>query len=217
MEEQTSEFNCTYNSLDIGRFRLRIPGEHNILNSMAAILVGLEVGLEPNMIRSAIYQYKGAERRFQIKASINDILIVDDYAHHPTEIKATLKAAKNIRHKRLISVFQPHRYTRTKFLKKEFARSFTDTDYLILTDIYAANEKPIYGVTSMIIYDEVLKIKRPNANYIAKEKLLEYLMDFIKPGDMVLFLGAGDIGKLSGEFIVRLKKREEDTIAKKVI
>ncbi|NQT90124.1 MAG: UDP-N-acetylmuramate--L-alanine ligase [Candidatus Omnitrophica bacterium] len=209
-----SEFNCAYQKKDIGPFRIRVPGEHNILNAMAAIAVGLDIGLEPDTIRSAIFQFKGAQRRFQVKAEINDMLIIDDYAHHPTEIKATLKAARNIGRKRLVSVFQPHRYTRTKFLKKEFARAFGDTDFLILTDIYAANEKPIYGVTSMNIYSEVIKLKKINANYIIKDRLLDYLAGFLRPGDIVLFLGAGDIGRLSGEFILRLKAKQERIVAR---
>ncbi|MFH1868654.1 MAG: UDP-N-acetylmuramate--L-alanine ligase [Candidatus Omnitrophota bacterium] len=213
-EDMNSEFDCAYQKKSIGSFKLRIPGEHNILNAMAAIATGLDVGLEPGVIRSAIYQYKGAERRFQVKASIHDVMVIDDYAHHPTEIKATLKVALKIGHKRLISVFQPHRFTRTKFFKKEFAQAFNDTDYLILTDVYAANEKPIYGVTSMNIYDEVLKIKKANANYIVKDRLLDYLVSFIRPGDLLLFLGAGDIGKLSGEFITRLKKKKEEAVVK---
>lgn len=210
LEGMESEFGCIYEGNDIGLFRLRVPGEHNILNSMAAILTGLEIGLAPDAIRSALYQYKGAERRFQTKACIYDITIIDDYAHHPTEIKATLKVARNLRCRRLISIFQPHRFTRTKFLKKEFAQAFCDTDYLILTDIYAANEKPIFGVTSMNIYDEILKIKKINANYIVKNRLLDYLISFVRPGDLLLFLGAGDIGRLSGEFITRLKQKKEN-------
>ena len=210
MEGMESEFSCAYEGNDIGSFRLRVPGEHNILNSMAAILTGLEIGLAPDAIRSAIYQYKGAERRFQTKAHINDIMIIDDYAHHPTEIRATLKVARNMKCKRLISIFQPHRFTRTKFLKKEFAQAFCDTDYLILMDIYAANEKPMFGVTSMNIYNEILKTKKVNANYIVKERLLDYLINFVKPGDLLLFLGAGDIGRLSGEFVTRLRNKKEN-------
>jgi UDP-N-acetylmuramate--alanine ligase len=133
-------------------------------------------------------------------------MILDDYAHHPTEIVATLKAAVNMKRRRIVSIFQPHRYTRTKFLKKEFARAFYGTDCLILTDIYAADEKPICGVTSMCIYDEVIKIKKVNSTYMAKEKLIEYLMGFVRPGDLLLFLGAGDIGRISGEFVMRFKK-----------
>lgn len=213
VEDMSSEFNCVYHRKDIGIFRLRIPGEHNILNAMAAILVGLDLSLEPNVIRSAIFQYKGAERRFQIKAEIDNMMIVDDYAHHPTEIKATLKVARNIKHRRLVSIFQPHRYTRTKFLKKEFASAFNDTDQLILTDIYPANEKPIYGVSSMSIYNEVIKLKKINANYVTKDRLLDHLANFVKPYDLILFLGAGDIGRLSGEFISRLKTKQEKTVA----
>lgn len=211
-EYMGAEFECVYQNKNIGSFKIRIPGEHNVLNAMAAIATGLEIGLEPNAIRSAVYQYKGAERRFQIKAEINNILVIDDYAHHPTEIKATLKVASNNDGRRLIAVFQPHRYTRTKLLKKEFATAFDGSDQLILTDIYAANEKPIYGVTSMNIYNEVLKLKRINANYIAKERLVDYLVSFARPNDIMIFLGAGDIGRISGEFITRLKQRYADSI-----
>ena len=199
-----------YEKQDIGIFNLGVPGEHNVLNSMAAILTALDIGLAPDIIRTSICAYKGAERRFQEKACIDDIMVIDDYAHHPTEITATLKVALNMKRKRLISIFQPHRFTRTKFLKKEFAHSFISTDYLILTDIYPANEKPIFGITSMCIYDEALKIKKMNVNYIAKEKLLKYLADFAKPGDTLLFLGAGDIGRLSGEFVLLLKRRTQN-------
>ena len=205
-----SEFRLYYEKQDIGIFNLGVPGEHNVLNSMAAILTALDIGLAPDIIRTSICAYKGAERRFQEKACIDDIMVIDDYAHHPTEITATLKVALNMKRKRLISIFQPHRFTRTKFLKKEFAHSFISTDYLILTDIYPANEKPIFGITSMCIYDEALKIKKMNVNYIAKEKLLEYLADFAKPGDTLLFLGAGDIGRLSGEFVSLLKRRTQN-------
>jgi UDP-N-acetylmuramate--alanine ligase len=210
LAESESEFNCIYENKDIGRFHLGVPGEHNILNSMAAILTCLSLGLEPEAIRQALCQYKGAERRFQEKAKINGITVIDDYAHHPTEIKATLKAARNMNYKRLISVFQPHRFTRTKSLQKEFAQAFSGTDYLILTDIYPANEKPIFGVTSLLIYNEILKMKNINVNYIVKEKISDYLLSFIRPGDLLLFLGAGDIGKISGEFACCLKHIKEN-------
>lgn len=204
-EEFHSEFNCVYQRKNIGVFRLRIPGEHNVLNAMAAILIGLDIGLEPNVIRSAIFQYKGAERRFQIKAKIEDILIIDDYAHHPTEIKATLKAARNLNRRRIVVVFQPHRYTRTKFLRKEFSQAFDDADCLVLIDIYAASEKPIPGVSSKNIYDDISRRKALKVEYMARERLMDYLEEFLKPGDALMFLGAGDIGKLSGEFIMRFK------------
>jgi UDP-N-acetylmuramate--alanine ligase len=214
LKEFQSEFNCIYENKDIGKFQLSVPGEHNVLNSMAAILVCLCIGLEPEAISQALCQYKGAERRFQEKAKINGITVIDDYAHHPTEIKATLKAACNMNYKRLISVFQPHRFTRTKFLQKEFAQAFSGTDYLILTDIYPANEKPIFGVTSLVIYNEILKMKNINVNYIVKEKISDYLLNFIRPGDLLLFLGAGDIGKISGEFACCLKNIKENDNAK---
>jgi UDP-N-acetylmuramate--alanine ligase len=212
-----SEFSLFYEGKDIGRFIINVPGEHNIMNAMAAVLTSLNIGIAPDVIRSSICAYRGAERRFQEKACINDIRVIDDYAHHPTEIKATLKAALNLKRRRLISVFQPHRFTRTKFLKKEFALAFLDTEYLILTDIYAANEKPIFGITSLCIYNEALKLKRMNVNYISKEKLLDYLLSFVRPGDLVLFLGAGDIGRLSGEFISRIKEKKENELKTAIV
>ncbi|MDD5505053.1 MAG: UDP-N-acetylmuramate--L-alanine ligase [Candidatus Omnitrophica bacterium] len=209
LKPMESEFDLIFAKTPIGRFKINVPGEHNVLNSMAAILTALDIGIGVDTVRRAIYQYRGAQRRFQEKACIDDIMIIDDYAHHPTEIVATLKTAANMKRRRIVSVFQPHRYTRTRFLKKEFAKAFHGTDCLILTDIYAADEKPIFGVTSMCIFNEVVKIKKVNSVYMEKEKLIGYLMDFIRPGDLLLFLGAGDIGRISGEFVTRLKHERE--------
>jgi len=202
----TSTFLCIHKAKLLGTVKLNIPGEHNILNALAAILLGLDIGIEFDKIKHALEKYKGASRRFQVKAQINDILIVDDYAHHPTEIKATLKACREFNRKRIVAIFQPHRYTRTKLFFNEFARSFKDADSLILTDIYPASEQPIYGVTSKKIYDEIVKLRQINVNYIVKEKICEYLLNIIRPGDLVIIMGAGDINRLADELIKNLQK-----------
>ncbi|MBN1405428.1 MAG: UDP-N-acetylmuramate--L-alanine ligase [Candidatus Omnitrophica bacterium] len=205
LDNMTSEFTCTYNKHTLGSVKLNIPGEHNILNALAVILIGMDIGLDFNKIAESLSKYRGAERRFQVKADINDILIIDDYAHHPTEIRATLKACRVLDRKRIIAVFQPHRYTRTKFLKKEFATAFVNVDTLILTDIYAASEQPIFGVTSQIIYDEIVNMHRKNVLYIPKkEEICGHLMGIVQKGDLVIILGAGDINRLADELIEKL-------------
>ncbi|UCH12777.1 MAG: UDP-N-acetylmuramate--L-alanine ligase [Candidatus Omnitrophota bacterium] len=200
-----SEFICSYKTRRLGKVKLNLSGEHNILNAMATILLGLDIGIKFDDIKNAIEKYRGAERRFQIKADIDDILIIDDYAHHPTEIKATLKACLCFGKRKVIAVFQPHRYTRTKFLKKEFARSFADVDFLILTDIYPASEQPIYGVTTKNIYDEIIKLRKKNVTYLPKEDICRHLLKIVRSGDLVIIMGAGDINRLADELVEKLK------------
>lgn len=202
-----SEFICIYKKHRLGNIKLGIPGEHNILNAMAAILLGLGIGVTFDDIKNAIEKYQGAERRFQIKANIDDILIIDDYAHHPTEIKATLKACSGFNKNRTIAVFQPHRYTRTKFLYKEFATSFTDADMLILTDIYPASEQPIYGITSKCIYDEIVKLRKKNVTYLPKENICQHLLKIVRKDDLVIIMGAGDIYHLADELADKIRGR----------
>ncbi|MFH0732220.1 MAG: UDP-N-acetylmuramate--L-alanine ligase [Candidatus Omnitrophota bacterium] len=207
-----TQFRCIYKQNTLGEVNLNIPGEHNILNSMAAILMGMEIGIKFDNIKKAIEKYKGAQRRFQIKAHINDILIIDDYAHHPTEIRATLKACRSFNKKRIIAVFQPHRYTRTKFLQDEFAKAFADADNLILTDIYAASEQPIYGITSKCIYDKIIKSRKTNVNYLLKASICQHLLSIIKPGDLIIIMGAGDINRLADELVAELKTKNAKAI-----
>ncbi len=212
-----SEFNCIYKKHKLGKIKLNIPGEHNILNAMAAVLLGLDMGIKFNDIKKAIEKYHGAERRLQIKTEVKDVLVIDDYAHHPSEIQATLKACKNFGKKRIITVFQPHRYTRTRFLYKEFARAFTDIDLLILTDIYPASEQPIYGVTSKCIYDEVVRLRRRNVNvtYLTKEQICQHLLNVVRKDDLVIIMGAGDIYRVADEFVEKLKARAGGIFARK--
>ncbi|MFJ9497540.1 UDP-N-acetylmuramate--L-alanine ligase [Brevibacillus centrosporus] len=180
----------------LGELALSVPGKHNIANALAAIVVCLDAGLSFEQIASALTTFRGAKRRFQIIGEARDILVVDDYAHHPTEIIATLKGAK-ASGRRVIAVFQPQRYTRTFFLMDEFSRAFSDADEVIITDIYSpAGEAKIEGVSSEVLAQKIRENSHDGALYIAtKEQLQEYLHKRLLPGDLVLTMGAGDIYK----------------------
>ena len=209
MDKLHTSFEVIFRKETLGDFELNIPGRHNVQNSLAVILLGLELGIDKDTIKGALSIYKGTMRRFQIKGSIDDVMIIEDYAHHPTEIAATIAACRNWPDRRLVGVFQPHRYTRTKFLKKEFGKSFLGLDELILTDIYSASEKPIEGVSTKIIYEEVIKNGQKNVNLIKKEEIAPYLLKTLKPKDTVLVLGAGDIGELSDELVKGLEHKRQ--------
>ncbi len=203
-----SVFVCRYKGQSIGEFTLNIPGRHNILNALAAICMGMEVGIDKSIIKNALAVFAGAERRFQIKTSCRGIMIVDDYAHHPTEIKATLQAAKGWK-KRVVGVFQPHRYSRTKFLQKEFGRCFQDADHVVITDIYAANETPLDGIGAQAIYEQVKQSGHKSVCFLPRAELKEYLIKTLKTDDMLLMLGAGDIGRLAEELDQQLLVAEK--------
>lgn len=209
LAEFSSEFSYYYKGKRLGSISLPLAGAHNISNSLAIVGLGCKLGISLKEIENALSLFSGTERRFQLKAEIGGIKIIDDYGHHPSEIKATLSAASNVRHKRLIVVFQPHRYSRTKFLMEEFSKSFALADYLILTDIYAASELPIDGVSSEALCKRI-KNENPQieAVYLKKEKIIEHILKIIKPKDLLLTLGAGDIGKLSDELVERLKRKD---------
>ncbi|KQL48800.1 UDP-N-acetylmuramate--alanine ligase [Brevibacillus choshinensis] len=180
----------------LGELALTVPGKHNIANALAAIIVCLDAGLSFEQVAAALTSFRGAKRRFQIIGEARDILVVDDYAHHPTEIIATLKGAK-ASGRRVIAVFQPQRYTRTYFLMDEFSRAFADADEVIITDIYSpAGEAKIEGVTSEVLVQKIRVNSHERAQYIpTKEQLQEQLYKDLQPGDLVLTMGAGDIWK----------------------
>ncbi len=205
MREAFSQFNCVYQGKVLGEIRLEISGEHNISNALGAIAVGLEAGLDFASIGRALASYKGVRRRMELKLREKDILIFEDYAHHPTEIQATIKALKNFPHKRILLAFQPHRYTRTKFLINEFGRCFRGTDRLILTDIYAASEPPIEGVTAENICRKAREAGIKDVRFLPKEDILEHLVKEIQPGDLIAILGAGDIGSIADALAKRIK------------
>ncbi len=197
-----SAFNVKYRGQDLGRVQLNVPGMHNISNAMAAIAVGLDLELSFEIIASALETFRGAERRFQVKGTRPDnILVVDDYGHHPTEIRATLAAAKSSG-RRLVTLFQPHRYTRTAALREEFARSFYDADVVLLTDIYAASEEPIEGITAQALAEDIERFGHRNVRYIGSvEQGAQAIADVVQPNDLVLTLGAGSVWKAGEEFL----------------
>ena len=197
-----SAFNVKYRGQDLGRVRLNVPGMHNVSNALAAIAVGLDLELSFEIIASALESFRGAERRFQVKGERSDnILVVDDYGHHPTEIRATLAAAKSSG-RRLIVLFQPHRYTRTAALRDDFARSFYDADVVLLTDIYAASEEPIEGVTAQALAEDIERFGHRNVRYVGSvEQGAQAFAEVAQPGDLALTLGAGSVWKAGEEFL----------------
>ncbi|MDK2901515.1 MAG: UDP-N-acetylmuramate--alanine ligase [Thermosediminibacterales bacterium] len=188
-----SSFNVIYKGKDLGKMELSIPGLHNVYNALAAIAVSHQLGLNLKDIKRSLVTFRGVKRRFQIIGDFKGLKIIDDYAHHPTEIKATLEAAKQCTPKRLIAVFQPHRYTRTQNLYEDFGRAFSCADEVVITDIYSAGEKSIPGVSSELIINSLEK-NHPLVTYINnKDDIPAYLIDKIRPGDYVITIGAGDI------------------------
>ena len=199
----SSKFNCHYKGQLLGEVRLVVPGRHNVLNALAAIALGLRLNVPFEKIAQALKTFSGVKRRFQLKGDFNDILVVDDYGHHPTEIIATLSAAKSFGKKRLVVVFQPHRYSRTKLLMDEFVKSLELSDYLILTDVYAAGEKPGDGADAQELYSKIQQRYGAGAIFIPRENILPHLLESVRPGDMVVTLGAGDVTQLSDQLVAK--------------
>jgi UDP-N-acetylmuramate--alanine ligase len=177
----------------LGTLKINVPGIHNLRNSLAAISVARKMGIEKDIIFKSLEDFKGVYRRFDIKGEYNKVLVIDDYAHHPTEIKATLAAATNYK-RRIVAAFQPHTFTRTKALYQEFAKSFDEADVVIITDIYPAREKPIEGVTGRLIVDELIALGHKNVLYIPKiDDLKQEIKNILKDGDIFITIGAGNI------------------------
>jgi len=191
----------------VGDVTLRVPGMHNIYNSLAAIAVGFELEVSFKKIAEGLNSFTGAGRRFQAKGEVNGVLVVDDYGHHPTEVRATLAAAKlGSGGRRIVVLFQPHRYTRTHDLMQEFARSFNNADVLFITDIYAASEDPIEGVSSEALTTEIKRFGHKEVNYIGGlENAVELLQSYVQPGDLVLTLGAGTVNRISDQLVKAMR------------
>lgn len=206
IERFKSRFDCIYRGKALGRIALKIPGRYNILNALAAVGVGMELGIGFDRLSESLGSYRGAARRFQIKLETDALIVIDDYAHHPTEVEATLCACRN-GGRRVIGIFQPHRYTRTKYLGDRFGKSFSPVDYLILTDIYPAGERPIKGVSADVIYQAVKRQGHPDVCLVpTKEEALSHVLKILRSGDMVIVLGAGDIGYVADELAKKFKK-----------
>jgi UDP-N-acetylmuramate--alanine ligase len=196
-----SEFRVRAFGEEVGSIRLAVPGRHNVYNALATIAVGLDLNIEFETMAEALAEFLGAERRFEIKGKKNDILVVDDYGHHPTEIKATLEAARSAG-RRVVTLFQPHRFTRTRDLMDDFARSFYGADVLLITDIYAASEDPIEGITAKVMADNVERFGHRHVEYVgALSNAAPRLKQVVQPGDLVLTLGAGSVWQAGEELL----------------
>jgi len=201
-----SEFRLTYKGDDLGLFRLEHPpGMHNVRNAAAAAAVALYLSVPSDLIREGLQKFAGVGRRFDIKGVSNDITVIDDYGHHPAEIRATLEAAKLCKFNRLLVLFQPHRYTRTQHLWNDFTLAFNLADVLVLTDIYAASEPPISGITSEALAAAIREAGHKNVHYFrSMQDSIEFLLRQARPGDAVMTIGAGNVSRASNEFMVLL-------------
>jgi UDP-N-acetylmuramate--alanine ligase len=205
-KENRTHFTVLQNGQELGEVELQIPGKHNVQNALAAITVGLELGVPFAKVKAGIEKFTGVFRRWEVKADIGDITVVDDYAHHPTEIKATLAGVKAGWRRRVVCVFQPHLYSRTRDFYDEFGRSFFNADVLIVTDVYPAREEPIQGVSGELIVNAAKEVGHKRAEYIAdKTKIPAFLMSIKQPGDIIITMGAGDIWRFGEAFIAKLK------------
>lgn len=201
-----TSFDVMHKGENLGRVKLNVPGLHNVLNAMACVVTGIILGLTVEQMARGLSMFNGAKRRFQTKGKVNDVWVVDDYAHHPTEIATTIKAARQTQPKRLVCAFQPHRYSRTQLLQKEYGGCFAGADLLILTDVYSAGEDPIPGVDGELLVQEVARQTGQETVYIKdKNEIAQYLKSIAKPGDLIMTMGAGDIVKC-GEELVELMK-----------
>jgi len=204
--ENKSEYIAWFGQEKLGKICLQLPGIHNVRNSLAALAVGLELEIPFKTVQTALQAFTGVHRRFEIKEEVQQILIVDDYAHHPTEIQATLKAAREGWERRVIAVFQPHLYTRTRDFFHDFGQSFFDADVLIVTDIYPARESAISGITGELVAKEASALGHRQVHYIAdKNTVPDFLHQIVQAKDMVLTMGAGDVWKIGESLLEKLK------------
>jgi UDP-N-acetylmuramate--alanine ligase len=205
----TARFDVQYRGQPLGECAMRVPGRHNVLNALAAIAVGLDLEIPFVTIQKAMAEFSGVQRRFQVRGESCGVLVVDDYGHHPAEIRATLAAAKAGFDRRVVTVFQPHRYTRTLHLRQEFLTAFNQSDVLIVMDIYAAGEAPIEGVTGRDLADALRAHGHRDVAFLGsdRQRILDYLDGILRPGDLVVTLGAGDVGQLGQHLLDRLEGR----------
>ena len=196
-------FEVTRKDSPLGCFTLNLPGHHNVSNALAAIIAGCELGLSTTVISSALESFGGVQRRFETRGERHGVTVVDDYGHHPEEIRHTLRTAKTVwPAKRLVVVFQPHRYTRTHLLQREFSTAFGDADALIVLDIYGASEEPIPGVTARILYEGVTAHGQKDVYHLNDvSQAVSFLHGYTREHDVLLTLGAGDVWKVAEEFL----------------
>ncbi|MDP6684563.1 MAG: UDP-N-acetylmuramate--L-alanine ligase [Candidatus Marinimicrobia bacterium] len=200
-----STFQVTRDENSLGEISIDVPGKHNVTNSLAAVTLGLELGIPFSAISRGIQSYSGVKRRFEIKGVCHDVMVVDDYAHHPTEVRATLDAAKDGWNRRIIAVFQPHLFSRTRDFYQDFADSFSQADILIVTDIFPSREEPIEGVSGELVVQAAKEKNHPQTLYVKDLNQLQITLDdFVKSGDMVITIGAGNIWRFCQEYFDHL-------------
>jgi UDP-N-acetylmuramate--alanine ligase len=202
----TAQFEVLQRGQALGEATLQVPGRHNILNALAAVAIGLDLEIPFPLVQRALAGFAGVQRRFQIRGEAQGVLVVDDYGHHPAEIRATLAAAKTGFDRRVVTVFQPHRYSRTHHLRQEFLTAFYQSDVLVVMDIYPAGEAPIPGVSARDLADGIAAHGHREVLFMASDRqgIVDYLCECTRPGDLVLTLGAGDVGQLGAELLARL-------------
>jgi len=201
-------FQVTYKEKDLGEFTLHVPGTHNVLNATAAIAVGTALDIPAEMIRSALDGFRGVDRRFQFKGAAAGVSVIDDYGHHPTEIQATLAAARQCGFRRVHVIFQPHRFTRTRDQMDEFSTAFADADTLCLLDIYPASEKPIAGITAEVLASRIAGAGKPSVAYAPSfSDAVAIIANLVQPDDMVLTLGAGSVSQLGAMLLEKLEAK----------
>ena len=203
-----SRFRLRHKERDLGLFELRVPGRHNVWNATAAVAVALELKIDLETIRAALAEFGGVERRFEARGIVDGVAVVDDYGHHPTEIRATLAAARDCGYRRVLAVFQPHRYTRTALLLDDFGPCFADANQVFVLDIYAAGETPIEGISAEALVERMRAVTgREFTHQPSGEELLQELLAIVQPGDVVLTLGAGNVWQLGDRLIELLRER----------
>ncbi len=206
LQQWGAEFRASFRGKSLGPFRLAVPGVHNVSNALAAIAVGVELEVPVDLIRKGLAAFTGVERRFHLRGETGGIIVVDDYGHHPTEVKATLAAAKQGWNRRVVVLFQPHRYTRTRDCMEEFAHAFDDADAVFMTEVYPAGEQPIPGVSGARLAETITSAGHSSVTFIErKEALPDQVLPFLKSGDLVLTMGAGDIWKAGTGILARLE------------
>ncbi len=200
-----STFDVVSSQGTLGSITLQVPGRHNVQNSLAAVTIGLHVGLDIEQIAKGLFEFRGVQRRFEILGRTENCTVVDDYAHHPSEIVATLSAARQSHKDRIITIFQPHRYSRTKSLARDFGAAFSNADEVIIIDIYSAGEDPIPQVSSDMIVKHIQENNHPNVQYIPDlESAEEFVASRLQPNDLIITLGAGDVWKIAHNLSRRL-------------
>ena len=204
-KENTSTFTVVRNVEDLGEITIQIPGKHNVQNALAAIAVGLQLGIPFSKVKSGIERFTGVYRRWEKKGEVGGITVYDDYAHHPTECRATLSGVKSGWRKRVVCVFQPHLFSRTRDFYEEFGKAFLLADVLVVTDVYPAREEPIQGVTGELITNAAKQYGHKDVHYVRDKKdIPAYLKKNTRSGDIVITMGAGDIWKFGEEFLKQL-------------